>query len=206
MDWCLCKSSNENAENRHKYRSMEAARTDQYIGEADHNNLPGELCHDICEAEPGVAVYYVGQGSGRRDGRVNGALTATCNRSLVSQEWSIVSSDARWLDFEEVKGDSGAWVIRQRDNKLMGQVHGHAGGQVLFTPIKVIFDDMQSQFGVNVSLPPSPLAPPLVPLAVQSMPLCGVRDENDPNPYSWSFSPQPQIFSCVEEKADEEKE
>lgn len=193
MDWCLCKSNNENAENRHKYRSTLAAKIDAYIEEADHNDQPGELCHDICEVEPAVAVYYVGQGSGRRDGRVNGALVATSCGSSASQEWSIISSDAQWLDYNDVQGDSGAWVIRQRDNKLMGQVHGHASGQVLFTPIKVIFDDMRSQFGANVSLPPSPLAPALAPIQIQSMPLCGVRDENDPNPYSQITSTPPSL-------------
>lgn len=193
MDWCLCKLSHGNAENRHKYRSILDARTDSYIEEADHINRPGELCHDICEVEPGVAVFYVGQGSGRRDGKVNGALVATSCGSSASQEWSIISSNAQWLDYNDVQGDSGAWVVRQRDNKLMGQVHGHASGQVLFTPISVIFDDMRSQFGADVSLPSSPLAPALAPIQVPSMPLCGVRDENDPNPYSQIASTPPSL-------------
>ena len=184
MDWCLCKMSNETAENRHKYQSIEDAKKDPYTEEADFVDPPGEVCYDICDVEPGVAVYYVGQGSGRREGRVNSAPISMCCGGEATHDWSIIGSETPLLVYENVEGDSGAWVFRQRDDKLMGQVHGLGTGQVLFTPIKVIFDDVEALYGFDISLPPPPsnLAP--VPVQAYSTPLCAIRDEDSLNPYN----------------------
>ena len=154
MDWSLCELKSEIGENRHKYRSHQAAMADDYIDEINHANQPGEICHETCEADSGIDVYYVGQGSHHRSGVVNIPILVSIDSS-ITHEWAIMSSEGEDIEYPHVAGDSGAWVIRQNWNKLVGQVHSHSTGQVLFTPIDVIFADLQKHCGVQASLPPS---------------------------------------------------
>ena len=179
MDWSLCKLDATKAqvlENRHKYRSDQEAMADDYIEEknrAKELGDGGDICHETCEVALGVSVYYVGQGSKHRSGTVTVPIFVSRDSSETI-DWGIQSSDGQHLPYDDVAGDSGAWVIRQDGNKVMGQIHSYSSGQVLFTPIDIIFADIAKECGVKVDLPPRPpgsaqlaTADPLIPLSAK---------------------------------------
>lgn len=156
MDWALCYTNIQTAqtgENRHKYRSNQDAINDEYIDESNHANQPGDVCHETCGAEAGYTVHYVGQRSKHRRGKVH-IPSLVVKDSIETLVWSISDSDGYEIPLSDVSGDSGAWVIRADGNKLMGQVHSHSQGRVLFTPIDVIFAHLKAIYGSDVCLPP----------------------------------------------------
>ena len=175
MDWALCKANAQasgTGENRHKYRSDSDARADDYTEEheSELKYLPGDLCQQTCPVESGTEVYYVGQGSRYRSGSVN-IPTLVSRDGVQTLDWAIISSDGQRLPYSHVEGDSGAWVIKRNGNMLMGQVHSYTSGQILFTPIDAIFDDISRDCGVAVCLPPQSLdAGP----TIEALPLCAI--------------------------------
>ena len=187
MDWALFDTNSQisqTGENRHKYRSNQDAIEDHYIEERDYANNPGDVCHETCGAESGIGVYYVGQRSRYRCGKVNVA-SLVCQNSSDALAWGIIDSDNDAIPYSDVAGDSGAWVIRKDDNKLMGQVHSYSYGlsQVLFTPIDVIFADIEEACGRDVFLPTCPFNPGRFTSAPLVMPLCSVPRTPPVQPY-----------------------
>lgn len=186
MDWSLCKLKNQTGENRHKYRSTQDAKKDDYIDEADRGSQPGEVCHKTCDAESGIAVFYVGQGSQHRNGMVNLPMLVSTN-SCITHGWAIMDPEGESIKYSHVAGDSGAWVIRRSNNELMGQVYAWGNtGQVLFTPIKVIFDDLEQLCETDITLPPG-LPDPGQP-ASETIPLCAVQNTPPLRPYGFLSS------------------
>lgn len=186
MDWAICEVNHDRAgENRHKYRSNDDAKADNYIHESTRANGSGEICHETCDIDPGVQVYYVGQKSGHREGRVNGAPTQISFNGVQSLEWFILDSKGQPIQQQSVEGDSGAWVIRKYDNKLMGQVFAYNNGQLLFTTIKDIFADIRDQFGVEVSLPATQRTSGAAAIPMPADPLCSVKNEQVVKSYGW---------------------
>ena len=176
MDWALFKTNSQTAqagENRTKYRSNRDAMDDDYIDERNRASQPGDICHETCGAVAGYTVYYVGQGSKHRFGKVH-MPTLQCIDSSETLAWGISDSEGHEIPYLDVAGDSGAWVIRQDGNKLMGQVHSHSQGRVLFTPIDVIFADLAAVCGTDVSLPPRAPDAGQIPGAIHATPLCSV--------------------------------
>lgn len=174
MDWALFKTNSQTAqhgENRHKYRSNRDAMDDHYVDESDNAKPPGDVCHETCGAEAGYTVYYVGQRSKRRSGMVH-MPTLQCIDSSETLAWGLSDPDGYEIPESDVAGDSGAWVIREDGNKLMGQVHSFGQGRVLFTPIDVIFADLKAICESDVSLPPCPPDPGQIPSAIRVAPLC----------------------------------
>ena len=170
MDWALCELTCKTGENRHKYRSNEDAMDDYYIDEQAHAIQPTDICHETCNAESDIAVYYVGQGSGHRSGEVNIPMQVSRD-NFLTHEWTILSSEGPTIPYSHVAGDSGAWVIRKHGNRLMGQVLAHSAGQVLFTPIDVLFADLKERCGLDVSLPPASQDPGQPPVSFSAIPL-----------------------------------
>lgn len=191
MDWAICKVNNRVGENRHKYRSNEDAMADNYIFEEDRAKNPGELCLETCEISPGFGVYYCGQKSGLRRGIVSAAPISTSTQTSIgtikSQEWAIVAEGGS-VQLASVEGDSGAWVIRQQDHKLMGQVVAHATGQVLFTPIKTLFEDIRHHLclSVDVCLPrPVGHCSSSLTVTAPATQLCAIQEEPKVHTYGW---------------------
>ena len=187
MDWCLCELDSkvaQTSENQHKYRSNQDAMADRYTEEENRVDEPGEVCHETCDVESGTSVYYVGRGSKHMKGIVT-IPSLVSRESSVTLDWGIMSSDGQKLHYEYVAGDSGAWVIREVDHKLMGQVHSYSSGQVLFTPINVIFDDIRKDCEVDVGLPPRPPGSGQIPIAVTARPLCARGDSPTPKPFKF---------------------
>lgn len=174
MDWALFRTNSQTAqtgENRHKYRSNQDAIDDHYVDESNHADPAGDVCHETCGAEAGYTVYYVGQRSKRRSGLVH-MPTLHCKDSAETLAWGISDLDGYEIPASDVAGDSGAWVIREDGNKLMGQVHSHGQGRVLFTPIDVIFADLKAKCESDVSLPPCPRDQRQISSAIHVTPLC----------------------------------
>ena len=170
MDWCLCKLRSQDNVNRHRYRSNADAILDDYPKTADLAIQPGDICYETCEVEAGLKVYYVGQGSKHRIGEV--CIPSQVSRnSMVTHDWGIMSSDGQEWPYEHVAGDSGAWVIRQNGNKLMGQIHSYSCNQVLFTPINDIFADIAETCGANIELPPCTPEPGQVAMPISASPI-----------------------------------
>lgn len=193
MDWALFKTNSrtvQTGENRHKYRSNQDAMNDHYVDEGDHANQPGDVCYERCGAEPGYTVHYVGQGSKHRSGKVN--IPALVSRdSAETINWAILDSDGHTIPYTDVEGDSGAWVIREDGNKLMGQVHSYgSNGQVFFTPIDVIFAELEALFESDVSLPACPPNPGQMPCATLVSPLCSISYTPPVQSYEF-FKPAP---------------
>ena len=184
MDWTLCEVK-RTGENQHKYQSNKHALEDHYVEESQYANQPSEVCHEICEAEVGVKIHYVGQGSQRRSGKVNLPMQISVG-SNVTYGWTIISSEGAQIPYEHVEGDSGAWVITETGNKLMGQVHAHSSGKVVFTPINAVFLDLQdlAQDKDSVSLPPRPPGSEQ-PMAFEARPLSSAR--SPPPAQSYQF-------------------
>ena len=188
MDWALCRLTGESGENRHKYRSNEDALSDDYTEDQARANQPTDLCHETCDPSSGIAIYYVGQGSGHRSGVVNIPMLVKRD-DCITHEWTILSSDGQPIRLPDVAGDSGAWVIRKNGNKLMGQVFAHSTVQVLFTPIDVIFADLGEKSALDVSLPPASRNPGQVAIAASATPLCSGDFQRPVGPLKFLVKP-----------------
>ena len=187
MDWALIETNTQTAqtgENRHKYRSNRDA-TDEglYIDETHRDGQSGDVVYDTCGPEAGHEVYYVGQKSKHRYGTVSLPIF---DYATKLQYWGIMALDGQPIPGADVAGDSGAWVIRKKDNKLMGQVHSHDQGQVLFTPIDVIFAELEEICGTEVSLPPRHPGSDNVPSTISPRPLCSVPHLSTPKAYKFN--------------------
>ena len=199
MDWSLFKLKSQTGENRHKYRSNEDAMADRYVEEENHAYQPGDICYETCDAESGIAIHYVGQGSDHRSGVVNIPMLVS-RHSFVTHEWAIMSSEGHQIPYTQVAGDSGAWVIGQNGNKLMGQVQAHSNGQVLFTPIDVIFVDLGKRCGVEVSLPPCSPDPGQFSNPSLARDLCAIPDTPPVRPYRFLLKSSELSAPCPDKQ------
>ena len=190
MDWALIETNSHTAqtgENRHKYRSnQDAIDHGLYVDENGHAPQSGDVVYETCGAEVGYTVYYVGQRSKYRSGRVT---LPTLDGSSETLGWGISGLDGREIPYSDVAGDSGAWVIRKEGNKLMGQVHSHAQGRVLFTPIDVIFADLRGVCESDVFLPPCPPGLGRIPSTAPARPLCSARQTPPARAYKLTMPP-----------------
>jgi hypothetical protein len=115
----------------------------------------GEACQDWREFHRGEAVYYVGSHSGYREGVIDEIpeLILHLPQKWVSDEWCIVPKTM--VGENDVKGDSGAWILGKVDNCLLGLLWGYADGKILFTPIAEVFDHITQKLGpVNIQVAP----------------------------------------------------
>ena len=188
MDWALITTENHAAqtgENQHKYRSKQDAIDELlYVDENDRASRSGDVVYETCSPAVGHTVYYVGQRSKHKYGQVS---MPTFDNSTKTQIWAIMGLDGHDIPCSDVKGDSGAWVIREADNKLMGQVHSHDLGQVLFTPIDVIFAELEEICQTKVSLPPSHPGSDKILSTDSAIPLCSEPQTPFPRPYKFNF-------------------
>lgn len=196
MDWCLCKAKRDNVgDNYHRYRSNNEAESHNYPEESQNTRLPGEVCHQMCEVESAAAVCYVGQGSCHREGKVNLPVLVSKD-GVETHEWALMSPFGTNILYAHVAGDSGAWVIRQDNNQLMGQIHSHASGVVLFTPSRVLFDDFKEHCGVDVKLPPRAPNPVQNPVVAQQ--ICSIL--RTPVAQNYDFLVSPPVASAHSKK------
>ena len=197
MDWALFNTNSqidELGENRHKYRSNQDAIVDNYIEERHHVIQPGDICHETCGVESGLSVHYVGQRSKHRSGKVS-LPSLVREGSSEKLAWGFLGSDGYTIPYSDVAGDSGAWVIRTDNNKLMGQVHSYGQGTVLFTPIDVVFAALREACELDIALPPCPFdAGSAAPL----LPLCSEPGTPPIRPYKFLKTPPVALIAPLE--------
>ncbi|MCJ1396415.1 hypothetical protein MMC18_009305 [Xylographa bjoerkii] len=151
MDWALCRVNSARwGVNRHRYGS-DKVPMDYLCPNTEPHGL-GELCQDTCDPESYTHVYFVGQKSGINHGRIGSSLTNCCVNGIPTREWSIIVPHPV-SDENIFAGDSGAWILRERDHRVVGQLWGYKDGLLLFTAINVIFADIMDSLGTrNVGL------------------------------------------------------
>jgi hypothetical protein len=158
MDWALCSVLPQRAgTNRHRYQyDCEEGAVDFYTGETDTFGA-GQLFLDTCGVEANTKVHFVGQATGRQSGEINAARILICHNGIVSEEWAMVMT-ANGQGGNDIihRGDSGASIVRDSDNKLAGLLWACTkDGQLVLTPINIVFDDIRQKIPASeVSLPP----------------------------------------------------
>ncbi|MCJ1286369.1 hypothetical protein MMC26_005714 [Xylographa opegraphella] len=178
MDWALFSVNQRQGENRHRYRyengSM-ALTSDQPRGD-------GPLCQATCDPEPNKRVYFVGQRSGRQQGVIHPLLSTVCMDGVVTEEWSIIVQRDRPQE-EWLPGDSGAWIYREDNDKLVGQLWGLHEDLLLFTPIHVVFADIkETLLATDVRLHPGfgvaqPIPVNSVASSTNTIQICEVKEK-----------------------------
>lgn len=155
MDWAICKVHN--------------TRVGSNISPCENH-----FCQGIAPVTPGGPVFAIGRTSGQQTGNVNGSRTNLFLRNKdgsfrESEEWAVLppqtQEEETWLTSGiGVDGDSGAWILEDGTDNLVGQVWGRdfqdGGGNdgtgdiiTYFTPIQDIFDDiLQSTGATEISI------------------------------------------------------
>ncbi|MCJ1424700.1 hypothetical protein MMC29_002588 [Sticta canariensis] len=191
MDWAMFNVENRRiGENRHRFQ----AGSDSELAETTGDNSPnwagdGDFCSDTCELEPNAKVHYVGSTSGRREGQINAVPMLLSIRGLRTTEWALISPE-QISRSEGCEGDSGAWVLRDVDNKLVGLLWGWFDGQLLFSPIDKVFADIQNTFPArDVRLPREPIRREPSEMAIsgnavrEPVLICAVKKRKRAKPY-----------------------
>ena len=164
MDYAIHKALVQGS-NRHRYRSQDDALADTEIGRPDLQRIisEGELCDETCDPDTSaVEVYYVGRTSGHRACILSTAPELRYDRGSPKIAYFLVDPKGD-VKREEVEGDSGAWIIRTHDNKVLGQLVGLNGTLLTFIPINDIIDHIKQFTNETVCLPKVPREAPSSP-------------------------------------------
>ena len=154
MDWALCSiNPDRRGENRHRHQDW-AAFNDNFYDEEGRSPLGvGELCTQTAQPTEGSSVHYVGAGTGYQKAFINPPETLTSREYSVTCEWSLILPD-RQSGIHN--GDSGAWIIKDGSNKLVGMLWGEQDNLLHFTPINEIFQHIKDVLSTeDVTLPPT---------------------------------------------------
>ena len=177
MDWALFSVNKRQGENRHRYRY----ENDSMALTSNNPRGDGGRCQATCDPEPNMKVYFVGQRSGRQRGVINTFLTTVCmDDGIVTEEWSIIVQRDRPQE-EWQAGDSGAWVYREDNDKLVGQLWGLQEDLLVFTPIHVVFADIKETLeATNVRLHPGfgisePIPTNIIANTTNTIQICEVK-------------------------------
>ena len=171
MDWAVHEAKDEGNQgtNRHRYQSAADAWKAMEPGAIISE---GDLCEETCDpsndtGDPSIDtdVHYVGRMSGHRKCQVNSAVMICSHKGYKFNSWFALQS-GKSINDREVQGDSGSWLIRNSDNKVLGQLIGCSTEKLLFTPINDILDHIKEAFGTDqVCLPKRAPEVPLHPTA-----------------------------------------
>ena len=153
MDWALCSVKNERkGENRHRHQDW--TPSENFFEEEGHSPRgAGEVCTQTSQPREGARVHYVGAGTGYQEASINPPETLASRGYKVTHEWSLVLTDRC---FKTHNGDSGAWIIEDDSNKLIGMLWGEQDDLLHFTPINEIFQHIKDELSMDeVKLPPT---------------------------------------------------
>ena len=207
MDWAMFNVVNRRiGENRHRFQTGSEFELAETTGENSPNwSGDGDFCSDTCELEPNAKVQYVGQRSGRREGQINAVPMLLKYRGITTHEWALISPE-QISRSEGCEGDSGAWVLRVVDNKLVGLLWGLIDGLILFSPINKVFADIQNTFpAIEVRLPREPIRREPSVMAIsgnavhEPVLICAVKKRKRAKPYKLTtlFRCRPNIVQSI---------
>lgn len=190
MDWALFSIEiRRMGENRHWSESEMAEATNET---SPNGTSDGVFCNDTCDLEPNASVHYVGQRSGSRKGRINAVQMLLRSGGIRTNEWALICPE-QISRSESCEGDSGAWVLGEGDNKLVGLLWGWIDGQLLLSPINKVFADIKNTFAAReVSLPRDRInrEPPMMATSGNAVPepvfICAVKKRKPAKPYKVS--------------------
>lgn len=151
MDWALCRvvQGREGA-NRHRYKyDPETEETDFYSEESNSFGA-GELCQETCPVIYNDKVHFVGQTTGRIRGEVNAAKFFVSQHGRQTEEYALVPTLEDQQANKSYLGASGASILRDSDNKMVGHLYGRTGGILLFSSIIEVFNDIKNTVGASV--------------------------------------------------------
>ena len=202
MDWSICKLTEPDRIGVNRYRYPYSLETAEVNYMFDSPLGAGESCTETCELEPNVNVHYLGRQSGLRQGQINGArmLCSTedpvTHERLVTNEWFLVPRPDETITQDSCAGDSGSFMLRSSDRKVMAQLFSHACGKLLVTPIHDIFRDIKEATGVVVvSLAPDPLPPSESPVSLSG--ICEVKKSRKARKFKFDSLPPPPSLATA---------
>lgn len=193
MDWALFSVTNRRGQNRHRHPYMSGEYLDHF-GEDANPFGGGPLCDDTCDLEPDARVHYVGSRSGLHRGTVNATKALCCGEGVTTYECHMIpDQDVSICD--KVTGDSGAFVIRDHDNKGMGLLHAWDKGKLIFTPIRELFKDMKRVTGATDICLPKHASPVALPVPGEMRSICRVEalPTGPPKPYHSFGGPETKL-------------
>ncbi|MCJ1356805.1 MAG: hypothetical protein MMC33_006801 [Icmadophila ericetorum] len=163
MDWALCTVERDRKdENRHRYRTADINSNKGYTLDGTYPHGAGELCTKFSSVEAGVDVHYVGAGTGYQKARVNPPQVLLSEEGKQTCEWALVLLEQGSYH----KGDSGAWILQDNSNSLVGMLWGEDDSDknslLYFTPIDEIFQQIKKEMEedeVEIRLPPTYASP-----------------------------------------------
>lgn len=157
MDWSLTEITerDRDGQNTHRHRRGTELALNDLSDEINNPKGSGMPCKETGRAVGGEGAHYVGTTSGYREGTINAALQLHIDEEgNPSHEWTMVVPECERLPDAAFKGDSGAWIIGNDSNKLLGLLWGWDGGLLLFTPIQDVFEDIKRNLrNCDIQLP-----------------------------------------------------
>ncbi|KAH8803423.1 hypothetical protein F5884DRAFT_888726 [Xylogone sp. PMI_703] len=164
VDWALFevdRSADRVGSNRHRYKHFSDDSDDSVMDflPIEQNVVDegeGEICQETSVVEGNEEAYFVGQTSGLIEGEVNGALKLVCFNGIKTNEHHIIPKPEYRRSEKKYAGDSGAMLLRKKDNKMIGLIWG-CDTNLTFTPIRSVFEDIKSTINAeSVDLPRTP--------------------------------------------------
>ena len=160
MDWALCRvHPSRKGVNRHRYRGEHDPVTNEDYWSDGAGLGDGDFCQHTCDPKPNMRVYYVGRKSGLQSGEIEAAPMLVLRDGFEYHEWSL-KDDRGSLHERAVEGDSGAFLISELSNKIVGLLYGLNQGRLIFTPIREVFADIESKFPHSRVTLPQPRVDP----------------------------------------------
>ncbi|MCJ1267630.1 hypothetical protein MMC22_007516 [Lobaria immixta] len=206
MDWALFSIKNDRmGENRHRFQHESDFDPVEAASEPISNwTGDGDFCNDTSNLEPNASVHYVGQRSGLRRGRISAAPMILNRAGKPTKEWAMICPEP--ISSSDCEGDSGAWVLSDNGNKLVGLLWGWNEGHLLFSPIHEVFADIKKTLPAReVCLPRDSIdrRPPVMAISGQAGPetvlICKSGKRKTPKRYKWStlLRPKPRSLQSV---------
>lgn len=203
MDWALFSTEPRRmGENRHRFPPGSEFEFHETISDVIIGN--GNFCNDtfdIRNVKRNASAHYVGQRSGPRNGRINAVPMLVKSGGISTYEYALICP-GQIPKSECCEGDSGAWILTQNENKLVGLLWGWNDGQLVFSPIDEVFADIRKTFPArDVCLPHDPInrEPPEIAISrnavvSETVLTCAVKKRKNVKPYSLStlLGPKPK--------------
>jgi hypothetical protein len=125
---------------------------------SQHHQVQSDFDNELTVApgiRPGALVVSVGRTSGHQTGKISTTLSSIFHEEYVTQEWCVIkraeTSVEEWVEGGiGVEGDSGALIVDEMTKEVYGMLWGRTGDgaatATIFTPLREIFEDIESRY------------------------------------------------------------